>query len=351
MHPIAPYVLTLLGLLTACTEPAPPAATAPRTPPAHVVETAPVAVVPVTQSANRTGTLRARREVRILPQEEGRLLALPFFEGDRVNQGELLLQLDDSLLAAELKKATALRRQAALDAQRLERLAQNRLVSDEELARARTALDTAQAEEELLQTRLAYTRIQAPFAGTISARLAEPGDVVPRFAHVLTLTDMSSLVTEITVSELLLPALAVDDTVQLQIDALGTQTFTGRILRIHPAIDPATRQGTLEIALQPLPPGARPGQLCRVQLSGRPQPRRLIPYAALRRDNHGEFVFTVEEGAARHVPVVTGQQFGEHIELVEGPDSGSAVIIKGFLGLAPGAAVKVAPSGGASPGP
>jgi hypothetical protein len=69
--------------------------------------------------------------------------------------------------------------------------------------------------------------------------------------------------------------------------------------------------------------------------------RRVIPFAALRRDNSGEFVYTIDAaGKAQRTAVVSGMQLGEDIELLSGPEAGTDVIIKGFLGLAPGTPVK-----------
>lgn len=340
-RPTTLILLVFIGLSAACSRQEPPAAAAGAGTPAHLVETAQVRSERIAPTALRTGSLRAQREIQILSQEEGRIIALPHFAGDVVRRGDLLLQLDDALLAAELRKSEAQRRQMELDLSRLERLIRNQLITEEELARARTALDIALAEEQLLRTRLGHTRISAPFDGVISLRRAEPGDVVPRFTHVLTLTDLTSLVTTTSVSELLLPSLAIGDTVRIHIDALGGEAHSGRILRIHPAIDAATRQGVVEVALDPVPAGARPGQLCRVQFTGRPMPRRVIPFAALRRDNSGEFVFGIDaEGKVQRSAVVSGMQLGEDVELLSGPEVGAIVITKGFLGLTPGVTVK-----------
>jgi RND family efflux transporter MFP subunit len=312
-------------------------------PSAHLVELAHAERFEAPVQVERSGTLRARRAVQISTQEEGRLAALPGYEGDRVRAGELLFALDDTVIRAELSKAEAQRRQAELDLARLERLQGGRLVSEEELARARTALDVARAEEGLLRARLGYTRVAAPFAGVVTRRLAEPGDTLPRYSHLLTLADPSSLITEVTVSELLLPSLANGDAVDVRIDALGDRRFVGRILRIHPTVDPATRQGIVEIALD-APEGAIPGQFCRVTLTGRPLPRLGIPFAALRRDATGEFVFRVAEGVARRVAVVSGTHLGQRVMVLDGLAEGDAVVRKGFLGLADGMAVK--PVGG-----
>lgn len=305
---------------------------------------------PLAQTVVRTGTLRARRSVRLHSQEEGRIEQLPVYVGDRVAAGELLVKMDDRLLRAELNKLEATRKQAAQDYTRVQRLADRKLISTDELQRAETALRVAEAEESLLRTRLGYATISAPFAGEISERRVEPGDAVPKFAHLLTLVDPGSLYTEVAVSELLLPTLKSGDSVQLTIDALGDARHTGRIGRIHPTIDPATRQGVVEIALDPVPAGAQAGQLCRVYLPGELEHRRSIPLTALRHDTGGEHVFVVAaDNSAERRSVRSGIALGERVEIVDGLADGDRVVTRGFLDLAPGKPVLVVPDSGAAP--
>lgn len=307
----------------------------------HLVEVAQAEQGTHGAALERIGTLHALREVRVLMREEGRLLELPYYEGDRVAKGALLARLDDLLLAAELRKAEAQLRQNEENLKRIKRLQAEGLVSEDELSRAVANAEMARAEAELLRVRLGFTRVTAPFAGVISARLAEPGDVVQRFDHVLTLTDPDSLVTEVPVSELLLPDLKIGDPVEMRIDALGSRPLEGKILRIHPNVDPATRQGKIEVALDPAPPGAGPGQLARLRIRAYRAERLTIPFAALQRDGQGEFVFRVEEQVARRTPVVSGLQLGDAVEIVSGLNPGDQVVVRGFLNLTDGKEVKV----------
>jgi membrane fusion protein (multidrug efflux system) len=310
-------------------------------PPAHLVQIADVQRKPVSTAHERTGTLRARRLVRIHNQEEGRITALPFFEGDRVESGELLVSLDDELLKAELAKAQATTSQARQDLSRIGNLAKKRAASKDELSRVKTKLEVAEAEQNLLQVRLSHTRISAPFEGVISARHKEPGDVVAKHTHILTLTDPDSLVTEIHVSELLLPYLKLDDPVRVRIDAIGNSILEGQILRIHPELDPTTRQGIVEVILQPVPEGARAGQFARVILETARVERLVIPFLAIRHDKDGEHVFLLNaDNSVRRVPVRSGIRLAEEIEILEGLEPGQRVVTRGFLGLAEGKQVK-----------
>jgi membrane fusion protein (multidrug efflux system) len=336
--------------LVACSRPPAPAEPSGRPSREHLVEVATAQVREVPRTGVHTGTLRARRTLRIFVQEEGRITALPFFEGDRVHQGELVLRLDDTLLRAELDKAVASRQQAEVDLKRLQGLSGRQLVSEDELARARTAVEVARAEEAMLRTRLGYTVDRAPFDAVVSARLAEPGDVVARYTHVLTLTDPASLVIEVSVSELALPDLRVGDAVEVRIDALGPEPFAGRLLRLHPSLDPRSRQGLVEVALDPVPPGAQAGQFARVTLRGAAHPRVLIPFTALQRDRDHELVFRVgADGRAERVPVESGERFGNEVEVLRGIAAGDRVVVRGFLGLRDGRAVTVVEPSAARP--
>jgi membrane fusion protein (multidrug efflux system) len=285
----------------------------------------------------RNGTLKPRQTVRIFNQEEGRITSLPFFEGDYVAEGEIIVTLDDQLLQSELEKAVANAKQAGINLKRQEELAKRLAVSQDDLAQAHTDLSVAEAEKRVLQTRLSYTRIKAPFAGVVSERLAEPGDIVPRHTHLSTIINPKSLVTRILVSDLLLPQLHIDDPVIVRIDGLGEKPFNGRIYRIHPELDEKTRMGTVEVVLDPIPNGARSGQLSRVTLQSTKRDRITIPYNALQLDAEGEFVYTLDkQQQVQRTSIKSGMRIADRIEILHGLLVGDQVVTRGFLGLEPG---------------
>ena len=334
------FAAWIILALTGCGE-APPAKPAAKRQD-HLVEVDAVEWKSVSSSQERTGSLRSRRLVRIHNQEEGRIVELPYFEGDLVEAGELLISMEDAILKAELAKARATTNQARQDLKRISNLVERRAASKDELSRVNTKLEVAEAEQRLLETRLSYYRISTPFRGVISHRFVEPGDAVAKHTHLLTLIDPLSLITEIHISELLLPYISPNDIAKVRIDALGDQQFTGRVLRIHPELDQITRQGVVEVILDPVPEGARAGQFARVTLETARVQRMLIPFAAVRHDVTGAFVYLVNgDSKAVPVPVRTGIRMADKIEILEGLKPGQRVISRGFLGLSDGKPVKV----------
>jgi membrane fusion protein (multidrug efflux system) len=307
----------------------------------HLVELAAAAPGRLSYTADRAGSLRAVREVRLFNQEDGEITAVTVREGDRVKPGQALVRYDHRILSAELDKAVATEQQAALNHRRNRQLIEKGFIGADALSRTETALEVARAEVRLLRARLQNMTIAAPFAGVISARLVEAGSVTPRHTHLLTLLDPSLLVTDVSVSELVLPNLKVGDPAGVRIDALGDTLHAGRVLRIHPAIDPATRAGMVEVALAPVPEGARPGQFCRVEFRTGGSAQVLVPLIALRRDDQGEFVYVYQDDSTvRRASVTSGLRLADRVEIRSGIASGARVVTKGFIGLSPGQKVK-----------
>ena len=308
----------------------------------HLVEAIEIKKDELSRDSTHTGTLRASRVIRVFNQEEGRIEQLPFYEGDVVDSGDVLVKLDDQLLKAELGKAIATRKQAEQDLQRVLDLMKSQLVSKEDKARLETQLEVARSEELVLNTRLGFAEIKSSFKGVVSHRFIEPGDIAPKHTHILTLYDPKSLVTEISVSELLLPFVKKGDSVTVRIDALGDRSFKGVVKRIHPTLDEKTRRSTVEVVIEPVPEGAMVGQFCRVYLNTQTRERIVIPFKSLLRDREGEYVFQLQGNnkVVRKI-VRTGLRLADKVEIIEGLSEGDVVITRGFLGLHDGKKVQL----------
>jgi len=329
---VSALILLAAGLLlAACNEAS--EKPAKKNKPAHLVETTPVMLDSVGLTQIRTGSLTSRREIKVFNQEEGAIIEMPFFEGDKVSEGDVVVRLDDKILQANLTRAQASHRKTKLDLKRIRDLYKKKLSSDEALNRSETELAIAAAEEEMFATRFGYTVIKAPISGIVSQRLSEPGNIAERYTHLLTISDHTALVTEVNVSELLVTHLHIDDKVTVTIDALGSEAFSGRISRIYPNLDPLTRRGTVEVTLTPVPGGARPGQLCRVKFNTRTAERLMIPFRALRRDSKGEYVFRLDGSKVVRNGILSGLRITEQVEVLQGLEAGQRVVTRGFLDL------------------
>ncbi|MEN8132537.1 MAG: efflux RND transporter periplasmic adaptor subunit [Pseudomonadota bacterium] len=332
---------TLFLVLSACEK---PSANNPSRPEQGLVPVTAALVRYATLSTSHTmiGTLTAPHKIQIFNQEQGQIIRLPYHEGDWVAKGAELVRLDDDVVRAEMTKASAKRRQEELDLVRMEKLFSRHAASEDEVAQARTALELAQAEEDLQHIILNRTTLTAPFAGVVSERLQEPGDIVAQHTHILSLFEPSILGVEIHASELLLPALKRNDHVEIQIDALGKKLHQGKITRIHPVIDADTRQGVIELELDPVPQGALPGQLARINFRIQKTTGLAIPFACLHYDSKGAFVYRIDDSSVAHrVTVRTGLQLEDKIEILDGLHEGEQVVLRGLLNMSEGKQVHI----------
>jgi len=308
----------------------------------HFVEVARVNISDKAMRFSATGILSTQRDVKIINQEEGVLISLPYFEGDRVQKGDVLARLDDTILRTEYQRAQSALVKAQQDLQRVETLFKAQLAAEESLNGAQVALDAAMAEEKLLKTRLAYTTMIAPFNAIVTARLLEPGDVAQRFTHLLTLSDPKSMVVEVQLSDLLVRHIAEQTKVSVSIDAMPGEKIQGMVSRIHPRLDVQTHQVQVEVQLIQTPAKLRAGQFCRVEFVMEKTPRVMLPFQALRRDESSEFVFVVnEQNKIQRRDVKTGVRMGEFVEILNGVQANQQVVTKGFLDLKPGKSVQI----------
>jgi len=153
--------------------------------------------------------------------------------------------------------------------------------------------------------------------------------------------DISSLKAQVQVSETLINTLTTNMKVKVRIDALGSDYYDADIVRIFPTVDPETHQGTFEFKLQPVPAGARPGQLCRLKLEYQTSPRLVVPLRAIQRDTEGEFIYLINnENKAKKQRIKTGLQDANFSEVLSGVENQQRFITRGFIDLRDNQVVK-----------
>jgi RND family efflux transporter MFP subunit len=314
---------------------------------AQRVEVVTVENKPVSLTQTVSGTLEAVTRIRLYNEESGRIIRLPYHEGDVVKKGTLLVQLDNELIKTDVAKAKASKEQAALDLSRVKKLLPKKISTEEEVAKARTELDLTIAEEKRQLTRLKRTSIRAPIDGLITRRLYEPGDMLAPQSQILTIIDPTALRLKASLAERWLPLVKKNQSVTLKIDALGDRKFNAKVIRIHPTIDASTHKGIVEILLSPVPKGATVGQFARASIELTATDRLIIPVHTIHYEPQGAYVYRIvendkKETVAEKVFFEQGQQFASVAEILSGLNAGDLIVSRGFLGLRPGKKVALA---------
>jgi RND family efflux transporter MFP subunit len=315
----------------------------------HRVEVITVENRPVSLTQTVSGTLEAVTKIRLYNEESGRITKLPYHEGDVVKKGTLLTQLDNELLKTDVAKAKASREQAKLDLSRVKKLLPKKISTEEEVAKARTELDLAIAEERRQLTRLKRTSIKAPIDGLITKRFYEPGDMLAQQSHIHTIIDPTALRLKASLAERWLPLVKKDQAVTVIIDALGDKKYSAKVVRIHPTINASTHKGTIEILLSPVPDGATVGQFSRVEIELTATDRLIVPAHTIHYEPEGAYVYRViendsDETIVEKIFFEQGQQFASVTEILSDLIAGDRIVSRGFLGLRTGKKVEVANS-------
>ncbi len=292
-----------------------------------------------------SGMLAPIRTVGVNAQLGGILLAVGVEEGNRVTKGQVLAEVDARELEAQVRSAEATLTFAKATFERSENLFAQKIVTAAEYDRDRAAFESAKASLDQLRTRLGFARVVAPVDGLVTEQRVEAGDVVTAQTRLYTIADVSTLVTLVQISELEVAALKVGDRVPMTIDALGGERIDGRIRRIFPSADSATRLVPVEIALSGDMRGRlRPGYSVRATFAlDRRENALLVPSRALSGPSGSRTLFVVKEGKIARRAVRVGDDINGSTEVLEGVVEGDSVIVSGTSGLREGSEAKVVP--------
>lgn len=297
----------------------------------------------VSRTSTIAGILEPIRTVGVNAQLSGVLLSVNVEEGDQVREGQVLAEVDVRELEAQVKSAEAALKLAESNFSRSDQLFKQQIITAAEFERDRAALESARATREQLTTRLGYARITAPTSGIVTEKRVEAGDIVSGQTRLFSVADVSTLVTRVQVSELEVTSLKVGDRVRLTVDALHGAAVEGRIRRIFPAADSATRLVPVEVALagstlQRL----RPGYTVRAtfHLDQRTD-ALLVPSRAISGPAGARAVFLVRAGKIVRQAVSVGPDIDGRSEVYDGLAEGDSVIVSGTSMLREGAAARV----------
>lgn len=353
-----------------------------------------IAAVPVRRSdlslrKEATGYLEPWRLVAVSAETSGRVVARYVEEGQWVEAGRLLVQIDDRDRRLEVREAEAewlkIRARYAVEfesdsadgapparenvavprgrAGGLDDLYSQGLISRQQLVEGRRREDTeallsgreqgdvraastglAQAEQRLARARLALarTQIQAPFAGRIADLTVEPGQQVAPGEPLLTLLDDSRLKVDVDVLEADVVRLREGAPAKVRVPSLDDLAFDGVVHTINPRVDPATGTGRATVTLPNSRGRLLPGLFTYVALEvGRLPDRLLVPVEAVLERQDRQLVFRVVDGRALWTYVELGARSGELVEVTAGLAEDDVVAVADHFALAHEAPVEV----------
>lgn len=315
--------------------------------PIDVVATV-LATEPAPVTLEALGNVRAVREVTLASEVAGRVAALAFDSGQRVQAGALLVKLDDSVEQADLAAAEA---SAAFAQQQLARaveLADTGATSKEVLQQRQSERDQAAARVMQLQARIRQKSIRAPFSGELGLRRVDLGQYLDAGDSVVTITDMDRLHVNFDVPQQQLFRLQVGQQVEVKSDTPGIESQWASINAIEPQVGRDTRNATIQAVLPNTKRTLHPGMYVTVVVSLPAEPDALlVPASAVITSSSGDAALVVRDisaeqsGKADFVPIKAGRRVGDRVIVVHGLQAGDVVVTEGQLRIQPGVDVRV----------
>ena len=350
------------------------------------VEFAVVKRAPVSEQVLVVGNLIGAATVQVVPRVNGRLASVSVKLGDSVRRGQTIAKVEDMEIQEQVRQAeasfqvsqaTIRQREADLKLAK-SNLARNKSLLDRQLlpqqtyedtdARHQAAvaqLDLAQAQFEQAKARLEElkitlqnTIIASPVDGFVGKRFLDPGAFVGPNSPVASVVDIRTVRMVANLVEKDMKRVPAGTLANVEVDAFPGEKFAGRVSRVAPVFDPATRTAEMEIEIPNTMYRLKPGMYARVQLTvGSKADALTVPRNALVELDGRSGVFTVTTGGggrsqaqgtaggpqqgppamtAKFLPVQTGIRDGEHIEITSGVEAGARVITTGAGALKDG---------------
>ncbi len=304
-----------------------------------------VAVAKVTTDAvesrlTAVGTILANEDVTIKPEAAGKVRAIHFTEGQRVQAGALLFEFDDEKEQAQVEQARIDLKLAKQNAERADELSGTRAISEQELDQIRSQVTLKSAILAFQERRLAETRIEAPFDGVLGQRSVSLGQFVNIGEPLVTLTDDSLVKVVYEVPERHLAVLREGQPVALEVAAYADRVFQGKVQLVDPRVSESTR--TLKVrAIADNPERLlRPGMFARVEtITGVEEKAVVIEERAIIPSLAGFAVYVVTNDVARLTEIEVGQRLPGKAEVRQGLVPGQIIVVGGLQKIVDGSAV------------
>lgn len=280
------------------------------------------------------GTVRAKLRSVIEAKVSGKIDRMVVVPGQKVRKGELLASIEAREVQARLDQAVAVRQQAESDLNRYASLLDQKILSRSDYDAAQAKFRVADAGVKEAETLLGYTRVEAPFDGTITRKLADVGDLAAPGKPLLELEDSRTLRLEADVPEAIVGRLTLGDRLPVRLSGMQNE-LEGVVTEIAPATDPGSRTFLVKLDLPPAP-ALRAGQFGRVAMPVGGASALRVPASAVVVRGQLELVFIVGDGKARMRIVKTGKRVGDEIEVVSGVEAGESLVVDNASGLIDG---------------
>ena len=291
------------------------------------------------------GTLQANETAHLASPVSDIISRIHFVDGQRVEAGEVLVELTNHEQIAELEEARVALADAERQLQRTRQLVESSFVSAQELDGRQREFELTQARLRAVEARLKDRLIKAPFAGVMGLRQISIGTLLSTGSPLATLLDDSVMKLDFSIPETLMAQVRSGLGVTATAAAFPERTFSGTIVSLDNRVDPVTRSIRVRARLDNEARLLRSGMLMRVSVASAPRQALVIPEGALLPLGDKQFVMQIEGAvdspSVQRVRVEIGERLPGLVEITSGLSSGDRVVTHGAFRLSSGQPVRI----------
>lgn len=298
------------------------------------------------------GSTRAEMGADLSPQVSGIVKAIHFQSGEEVEQGTLLVELEDADDVAHLHALEATTALAQLNYDRHSRLLKSQSVSQQTADTDLATLKNDQAQVAQQQALVGYKSIRAPFSGRLGIRQVDIGQYIAPGTPIVTLQQLDPILVDFYLPQQDLAKIKVGQPVIAKVDTYPDLTFTGKIMAINSLVNAATRNVQVRATFKNPDEKLLPGMFATVDIDvGTPKEYVTLPKTAIYYNAYGDIAYLVEDAdrdtsgqeqkTAHQVFVKTGQTRGDQVAVLDGIKPGDVVITAGQNKLHNGSPVRI----------
>ncbi|MEJ0086592.1 MAG: efflux RND transporter periplasmic adaptor subunit [Pseudomonadota bacterium] len=303
------------------------------------VTLAPVRSERVSQRLEALGNARANESVDISTKISNIVTAIRFRDGERVQRGQVLVQLDDAQARADVAAAQAVLTESESQYNRSRELMNTQALSKSNFDQLEGTLKANRARLGAATARLEDTVIRAPFSGRVGLRRVSVGTLISPGDVITTLDDTSVIKLDFSVPENFLASLREGLSVRATAPAFPGRSFAGKVASIDSRVDVATRAVTVRALLANDDGALKSGMFLNVSLANDERAALLIPEEALTPEAERQYVFVVADGKAERREVHIGGRQPGTVEIITGLEAGERVVVEGTQKIRDGSLV------------
>lgn len=289
-----------------------------------------------------TATLEAQDEAMVVSKVRGIVKQINVEEGDLVEEGDVLAQLEDEQLELEASRAKSTMDRLRNELKRKQELFKKNLISAQEFENAKYEYEAQKSEYELAQLKIKNSQIRAPISGVISDRLIKTGNMINTDQEVFDITDFDPILAIMKVPEHEMGKIKKGQQALLRVDAIPNTTFEGNILRMSPTVN--SESGTFEVtvSVRDTSQQLKPGMFGRVRIVYDTRENTLmVPKNAVLSEDGENSIYVIKNNIAFKKDISTGYENGDNVEVIQGLAPSDTVVTVGQSSLQDSAHVEI----------